>query len=401
MAAAISGLAAANPAKAQPRLRNWIPPAELIAELPNLMGVACLPGLSAAVVENGSLVWSRALGISNATTAEAVREDTLFEAASMSKAVFAYAVLQFSDRQKLDLDRPLASYFKPAYLPADPQIDLVTARHVLTHSSGLPNWGEDDKPESFKPAFPPGRSFSYSGEGFFWLQLVLEHLTGTALDVFMRSQLFEPAGMRSSTFVGDAKIAPNVSWGHTGGKVAAQQGWRDVTKFVSSLEAKWGKPVREWRQEDWIRAAQTAQPNATSPKRVRFANCAGSLLTTASDHTRFLALLMARPNRASWEISEATRRAMITPQIAVRKGIPLWWGHGVQIEKDGDGWRVGHEGNNDGRFTAYCGIDPEKGHGLVIMTNGGSGFGVYQRIVRAATGLDQLSFIAETHPPPE
>jgi CubicO group peptidase (beta-lactamase class C family) len=215
----------------------------------------------------------------------------------------------------------------------------------------------------------------------------------------MREQLFEPAGMRSSTYVGDEKDAALAAYGHVEGRVAADQGWRDVLKITSAYAKKWGKPLRDWRQEDWVRVGAEQSPNKPAPARVRFENAAASLLCTPADYARFVALLCARPSRASWEITEATRRSMVSRQIAVQDGVPLWWGLGVAIERSSDGWRISHEGNNDNRFTSYFGADPDRRRGLVVMTNCGSGFGVYQRIVRSATGLDQLTFISDDSPP--
>jgi CubicO group peptidase (beta-lactamase class C family) len=383
---------------ARPAASSWIPSSDFLDRLPTLMRVACVPGLSMAVVERGAVVWSRSFGVLNASTGELVRDDTPFEAGSMSKSVFAYAVLQLADAKRIDLDKPLVSYHRPPYLPEHPDIDRITARHVLTHSTGLPNWGDDNKPETLIPGFTPGTFFSYSGEGMFWLQLVAEHITESSLDALVRKQLFAPAGMKSSCFVGDAESLAHSAWGHQGGRVARDQGLRNVVNATSALATTWNKPMRDWTNDDWVKAASILDRNAPPPKRVRFSNSAASLVTTARDYATFLSLLVARPSRASWEITDATRRAMVAPQIAIQPSLPLWWGLGVSVEKPADGWRVGHEGNNDGRFTAYSGCNPAAGRGLVVLTNAGSGFGVYQRIVRAATGLDQLSFIAELHP---
>jgi CubicO group peptidase (beta-lactamase class C family) len=149
----------------------WIPADDFMAELPRLMEVVSLPGLAMATVEDGEVIWTRAVGVTNVETRAPVRADTMFEAASLSKPVFAYVVLKLADEKRIDLDRPLVEYRRPDYLPAHPHIDLITARDVLRHSTGLPNWR--NRPEdSLVPAFKPGSRFRYSGEGFFWLQLV-------------------------------------------------------------------------------------------------------------------------------------------------------------------------------------------------------------------------------------
>jgi len=397
-AAGASGLLLAEKATARRPGEGWAIPPGLETDLAVLKDAACVPGLCAVLVRRGKVVWTHATGLAKAGTSQKVDPDTLFEAASISKAVFAYVVLQLVDRGQLDLDRPLVDYLRPAYLPDSPALAPITARHALTHTSGLPNWGEDNKPESFLPQFQPGTHFSYSGEGLFWLQLVAEHITGEGLDMFARRLLFDPAGMKRSTFAAYTEDG-NVAWGHVGGRVAKGQGWRDVSGFVRPLAEQWGKPVHSWTQADWIRAGATADPKSPPPKRVRFANASSSLLISAPELARFLNLLSPRHDRASWEIKETTRAAMTKPVVAVRPGVPHWWGLGLEIEEGTHGLRVGHEGNNDGRCATYCATEPATGDALVIMTNDGAGFGVYQRMVRAITGRDQYSFIANENPP--
>jgi CubicO group peptidase (beta-lactamase class C family) len=375
----------------------WIPPAEFLETLPRLMKIATLPGISMAAIERGVVAWTWTHGVLDAKTREPVRTEHLFEAASISKPVFAYAMLQLVDRRQLELDRPLAEYLRPPYLPDDAHVDRITARHVLSHSSGLPNWGDENQPATLTPAFRPGRYFRYSGEGYFWLQLVAEKLTGKGLDALMREMLFEPAGMTRTMFAWDEQHLPDVAVGHRNGEPVIGHGMRGVMHLVTPRANKWGKPIRDWTHEDWIRVGAELRPDAP-PVRVRFQNAAGSLLTTASDYSRFMALLCEGRQRAPWEISEATRRAMLEPQIAVQEDVPFWWGLGWGLEQGRPGLRFAHEGNNDNLFASYAIGDPARGRGLVILTNCGSGSGVLQRVTRAATAFEPLSFIANLAP---
>lgn len=377
---------------------GWVPKEEFLATLPGMMRLASLPGLSMAVIEDGKVVWSKCFGVLNANTKAPVQGDTLFEAASMSKPVFAYAVLQLAEDKTIDLDKPLVGYYRPAYLPKHEYIDQITARHVLTHTTGLPDWGDENKPETLKPSFKPGSYFSYSGEAFVFLQFVIEKMTGKGLDELVRGRLFDPAGMSHSTFTWDSDSSQQASYGHDEGLVASQfrrESWPQFEPIAKKL----GKPLRNWTQEDWVRASALLNPNQPAPKRVGYVNCAASLLTTAIDYAKFLSFCVAHEPRRSWEISEWMRRTMVAPHSVIQEGEPIWWGLGWTVERAPGNWLFGHEGNNENKFTCYSGADPERGRGVVILTNGGSGFGVYQRVVRAITGYDQYSFIADMDPP--
>ena len=124
---------------------------------------------------------------------------TLFEAASLSKPVFAYAVLRLVAQGTLELDRALDSYLPAPYPIGDPRGTAITARHVLSHTSGLPNWRHATN-ESLALAFAPGTKYLYSGEGYYFLQTVVEHVTGKPTAQLMRAVL-DDLGMRDSSYV--------------------------------------------------------------------------------------------------------------------------------------------------------------------------------------------------------
>ena len=130
------------------------------------------------MVQGGKLVWERQEGVADASSTQPVSKDSLFPAASLSKPVVALAALGLLDAGKLELDRPLKSYV-PDHTPADPRGDLVTMRHVLSHSSGYRNW-RNSPDQQLVPDFEPGSRFQYSGEGYYYLQRVIEKVSGRA-----------------------------------------------------------------------------------------------------------------------------------------------------------------------------------------------------------------------------
>ncbi len=135
--------------------------------VPRLMRDGDVSGLSVALIKNGEIVWHRGFGVKNAETKEPVGDDTVFEAASLSKTVFAYAVLKMVEDGKLDLDAALSEYLPAPYIENDARLNLITARRVLSHTTGFPNWRASGKP--LQIYFTPGERFSYSGEGFIYL----------------------------------------------------------------------------------------------------------------------------------------------------------------------------------------------------------------------------------------
>ena len=134
-----------------------------------------LPGLSIAIIKDGKLGWRRGFGIKNSASKEPVDNATVFEAGSMGKPVFAYAVMKLCERGVINLDTPLTKYTSERFLEGDPRLELITARHVLSHTSGFQNWRSDKEP--LKIHFTPGEKYLYSGEGYSYLQSVVTQVT--------------------------------------------------------------------------------------------------------------------------------------------------------------------------------------------------------------------------------
>src|SRR5580658_1850337 len=148
---------------------------QLERDVPELMKKDGVPGLAMAVIRGGKTTWVHGFGTKEATTGQPVTIETVFEAASLSKPVFAYGVLKLVEQGKLGLDVPLTTYLPKPYIPGDERLVKITARVVLSHRTGFPNWRGDD---GLLPIyFTPGERFSYSGEGYVYLQRVVEQIT--------------------------------------------------------------------------------------------------------------------------------------------------------------------------------------------------------------------------------
>jgi CubicO group peptidase (beta-lactamase class C family) len=338
-------------AQEQTPLKTEVDKKSLIAELekviPGLMKKADVPGLSVAVIRNGEIMWSRGFGIKNTKTGEPVAEDTIFEAASLTKPFFAYAVMKMVEKGELDLDTPLIKYAPKDYLEKEyikHPMDLegfrsdwfrkITARMVLSHSSGLPH-GEPRKPLPI--FFEPGQKYRYSADGYMYLQRIVEHLKGEPLHEIMRKLALEPLKMDNSSMVWQEDYETQSAVGH------------DV---FSETTGKFRKRTK--------------------------AHSAASLYTTANDFARFV---MAMMNDVG--LKNKTVKEMLTPQIDVDKDV--FWGLGFGLEHTDCGdafWQWGDYGIFRNYIVAY----KNQKIGVVYLTNSFNGLSIGPEIVKHAIG---------------
>ena len=325
---------------------------DLPRRVTTLMQTAAVPGVSLAVIRDGRIGLHRGLGFSNATTRERVTERTVFEAASLSKPLFAYAVLRLVDAGVLSLDTPLS-----AYLPAsavDDSMKPITARMVLTHTTGLQN--ERMPGEALRVHFTPGDRFSYSGEGYAYLQRVVEHLTGKPLQLLIDELVLVPLEMRDSGFVWTPVYEQTKAYGHT----------------AIGLVAERRKPAA-----------------ATLPM----------LHVTAQDYARFVIAAMKGAG-----LEPSTARAMFTKQVSIdedcfncldkplgRASTTLGWGLGWALETTSRGHAFWHWGDNNGEFQSFVMAYPN-GDGVVILTNSGNGLSIIPEIVASVLPGEHPAF---------
>ena len=319
-------------------------------DIPTLLEEGYIPGFALAVLEEGVPVWHSYFGKTNVESGETVNDKSVFQAASLTKPVFAYMCLRLVDRGLLNLDKPLVQYLPYERLAHEPRAKKITARLVLSHQTGLPNWGD----EKLELNFDPGTSFNYSGEGYVFLQRVLEKLTGMDLPQLARQEVFVPLGMsRSMLTVGEEDL-DQLAFGHN----------------------EWGGDPgrRTWTD----------------------ANAASSLHTTASDYARFLQAAYRGTG-----LSEKSRREMFRHQVQVinRGNSPkgqkviqhVFWALGWGISKNEGTTHAWHWGDN-GRYKALTAINLENGNGFVYFANGNEGLSIAKDIT-AKLGVDKPWFV--------
>jgi len=325
---------------------------DLEKRLPQLMTELHVPGASIAIIKDAKIAWRKGFGVRDRHTGIPVDYDTVFEAQSMSKPVFAYRVMKLCEQGVLDLDTPLTKYTKDIFLKGDPRLELVTPRRVLSHTTGFPNWRSKEDP--LRINFTPGTQWSYSGEGYSYLQSVITRLAGRtdstrcgtyelghrvcASDFgdYMIANLLNPFGMTSSGYV----------WNET------------IDKKLASAHDKNGQPIQR-RKSTEIDVARYGS--------------AGSLLTTATDYAKFLIEVMDPKPPDAYRLNEASCKEMLRPQVTVPNSpIPASWALGWQIWHFDKGEIVAHGGDDTG-FHSEAAFSISRKSGFVILTNGDNG----------------------------
>ena len=307
--------------------------------LPDLLEQGRIPGLAIAIVQDGKTVLDQGFGTTGSADGETVTSDTIFEAASLSKPVFALGAMILVERGQLDLDHPLTSYLPYPDVQDDARLDQITARHVLSHSTGFPNWRRGNP---LTIGFDPGTRFRYSGEGYVFLQKVVEHLTGQRLNDYLTREVFEPLSMTSSSFLWRADYDQRSATGHD---------------LLGGSREKF-RPETE--------------------------NAAASLHTTAGDFARFLGEMMA-PSL----ITPETAQQMLTPEVNVEDGIS--WGLGWGLEEvtvDGSNDRLFWHWGDNGSFRCLTAASADRRVGVVYFTNSENGLAIANEVLQRTVGGD-------------
>jgi CubicO group peptidase (beta-lactamase class C family) len=325
-----------------------------------------VPGLSIAVVRDSALAWRRSYGIADVATKAPISDDTVFEAGSVSKTVFAYAVLKLCENGVLSLDAPLSKYWAERPL-SDPRVDLITVRRVLCHTTGLPNWRSSDAPLAL--AFTPGDQWSYSGEGYWYLQAVVTRLLGrvdpnkcsafedglrvcaTDTGDWLKANVLSPFGMSSSDYLWNSDYESRAAQGH------------DSTGRIRS-------PRRRASAVDTARYA-----------------AAGGLHTTATDYARFLIEVLDPRPADAYRLSSQMRDEMTRPHVKVDSTSS--WALGWQVFHRESGDVISHGGDNPG-FKAFVVASVAHKAGWVILMNGDNAGPIIQALVDEKCPLNEV-----------
>ena len=301
-----------------------------------------IPGASVAMVKDGRIVYHNVFGVDNLLTQQPVSGQTKFQAASVTKSVFAFIVLRLVEQGIIDLDKPLYQYLPFENIAHDPHYQLITAKWVLSHRSGLPNWafggpGRYKNGQKANLAFEPGTRFQYSGEAFEYLGRVVEHLTQKGLSQLLEEEVVKPL-----------KIPP--LYFHDDGTLDCANG-----HYADGRPTYWGMPP--------------------------VPGVAHSMLTEAKAFAHWMSALANQKGLSQAMYQRLQQRLSTTDQFNSPEN--LYWNVGVSlgffVQDTPYGTAILHGGNN-GDFQAEFILFPESKMGFVVFTNSNAGHKLGQHL---------------------
>jgi CubicO group peptidase (beta-lactamase class C family) len=330
-----------------------------------LMDTAQVTGMAIGIINNGRVFYVNSYGYKNKPKNELNDTSTCFYAASLSKALFAYVVMQLVDEHKFDLDKPLYEYLPkplPEYdnykdLAGDGRWKLITGRMCLDHTTGFPNWRffnphGGHKLEIF---FTPGTRYAYSGEGIELLQFAIETTTGKNLEELAQEMVFQPFGMIRTSYLWQPRFETDYAVGHD-------------------------------FNEDTLRKSRRKKIQA-----------AGSMETTIADYSRFMAAIIDGKG-----LSNKAWNEMLSPQIIIRSkqqfpsldtttttnndATHLAYGLGWGLFNTPYGKAFFKEGHDDGWVHYALGF-PDKKIAYVVMCNSSNGESIFKELYEKLSGV--------------
>ncbi|GAB3925183.1 serine hydrolase domain-containing protein [Larkinella terrae] len=318
-------------------------------------------GLSIAVIKNGKVEWTKGYGFANREENRPVNENTMFQAASISKPVAALAALHWVEKGRFSLDQPVNTYLKDWQLPENKYTtsEKVTLRRIMSHTAGLTVHGfrgyangeeipsllqllNGEKPANSPAVVPdtvPGSVFRYSGGGYTVLQKALVDQLNQPFPVLMQETVFSKIGMPHSSYeqpLSD-RFRPFAATGYQLNGQAISGNWHTYPEMA-----------------------------------------AAGLWTTPSDLARYvIEIQKSVQGKSNRLISKKMADQMMTKHLDQ-------YGLGPMMQNEGDSMLFIHGGTNNGFRSLYA-AQVYHGNGVVIMTNSDNGFTIIYELLRSVS----------------
>lgn len=318
-----------------------------------------VPGVCITIFDRNKILWTKGYGVMNKESMEKVNENTLFQAASISKPVTSVTAFKLMEKGKINLDENVNLKLKRWKVPENEFTikEKVTPSRIMSHTSGLGTSGfqgyhknepipslvkilagsEITNSNPVRVIQTPGESELYSGGGMQVLQLLIEDVSGKKFSKLTEELIFQPIGMKYSsfTFPLSAKLTNLTSMGYDSNGKVIDGGYRIYPE-----------------------------------------KAAAGLWTTSSDLSEFMiALGKSYRGEKGGILKQSSAKKMM-------ERVPNAGGIGIGIDGEGDAFRFRHSGGNAG-FSCYAVSFAREGRGVVVMTNSDNGFPLNHEIVRA------------------
>lgn len=310
-------------------------------QIRTLMAECNIPATSVALIDNGEIVFFNAYGVKKDT--DLVTRETVFEACSLSKTFLLYAVYKLADEGRLDLDKPMYEYLENDRLKHDPRYKKITARMVMSHSSGIENWSGFNNGDTLEIVSDPGTRYVYSGEGYVYLSEVVATILGQKYVEYMKERVLAPLQLKHTYthFTADEKYPDNYAIGHD--------------PFGRSYEK-------------WI----NTEPEPAS-----------GINTVANDYAKLILAIFGGKN-----LSEKRIHDIMRPVVKLNeRDSSAFFGPGFVVLRNTTDTLIYQGGDNEG-WKACVVYSVVKKKGLVLMTNSDRGLVMLDRLNQLSVGLD-------------
>ncbi|MCX2681733.1 serine hydrolase [Galbibacter sp. EGI 63066] len=333
-------------------------------KITQLTNDANVQGMAVAIFNDKQAMYQHIVGYKDFPKKLTLTDSTNIYGASLSKAVFSILVMKLVEDNVIDLDTPLESYlpkkiyeYKPltrwhddySDLKADSLYHKITARMCLAHTTGFVNWRFIEPDKKLRVHNIPGTKYNYSGEGFVYLQVVLEKITGKGLEQLAQEIIFNPLQMENSSYEWKSKFEKDFAYGHK----------KNGDTYIKDIDN---------------------EPRGGS-----------TLETTVSDYIKFLTAVLNQEI-----ISKSSYNEIFSPQIKIHSLTQFNEGAKLTTDKYNDiklsyglGWgcletpygKGVFKGGHGNGFQHYSILFPESGIGILIMSNSDNAEGIYKELL--------------------
>lgn len=183
-----------------------------------------IPGMAVAIIRRGEVIKAQGYGLANVEHNVPVTPHTMFQSGSLGKQLTATAVMLQVEDGRLALSDPISKFLGST----PPSWAGITVRHLLTHTSGIPDYTEgqvDERKdytedelvrivESLPLDFVPGSEWKYSNSGYILLGAIIRKTSGVFYGDVLRDRIFKPLGMLTARMISEAEIVPNRAAGY-------------------------------------------------------------------------------------------------------------------------------------------------------------------------------------------